>query len=98
MAEIIADLRATEDPEKLIKMIKNVFPHSVLKTGKDEILGDIKDSDFWDTVDREKVRDTVEGIIEKNNGYIDISKTALAAGKIAPDEEHPLGKVRIKLR
>ena len=95
MAELIADLKPTENAEKLLMVIKNIFPDSQLKVGKDEILGDIKDDDFWELVDKQAIRKIVEAAIEENKGYIDLDKMAAAAGKIGIDEGHPLGKIRI---
>ncbi len=97
MADLKADLKATEDPEKLLMAIKKIFPNSELEIGKDEILGNVKDDDFWELADKQKIRKTLETAIEENKGYVDLSKLAAAAGKLGIDEENPLGKIRLSL-
>lgn len=100
--EIIADLMPTEDPIKLSKTIKKIFPDAELEIRKNRITGNTNLKNFFELVRKQKIRTTIHEVIEKNKkgkeSFLDLNKMACEVGKISLDEGFPLGKIRLVLK
>jgi predicted RNA binding protein with dsRBD fold (UPF0201 family) len=93
---IEADLKATEDEEKLTAAIKNIFPNAKLKIEGKRIVGETDIEHFEKLIKEQKIRTTVYEILKQ--GHIDLHKLAAVAGFVAVDEGFPLGKIRLFLK
>ncbi|MBS3060122.1 MAG: hypothetical protein J4432_01290 [DPANN group archaeon] len=88
------DLMKTESPEALVDALRGVFSSfSVTGQRADKILGSIDDADFESEFKLRGPEFLKQSMEEQ--GYIDLSKMALLAKKLGPDQGFPLGKIRV---
>ena len=96
--KIKADLMPTEDPKRLMRSIKKIFPDAELKVEKNKITGESDLEHFNELLANQRIRNTIRDELEKNKNQLDLSKLACEAGKISLDEGFPLGKVRLTIK
>jgi predicted RNA binding protein with dsRBD fold (UPF0201 family) len=99
--KIEADLKPTEDPEKVIGAVMRIFPNARLREEHGRIVGDTNLDFFRELLEKQKIRFSFAEILEKNQygktTFIDLNKLAAEAGRIGVDEDFPLGKIRLTL-
>jgi predicted RNA binding protein with dsRBD fold (UPF0201 family) len=91
-ARVEADLFPTEDAEKLKEALLKIFPDADFKISKDRITAEV-DLEKFKELCKEKSLSTLRELEEK--GEVNLNKLAASAGKIALDEEFPLGTIRV---
>lgn len=96
--KIEADLMPTEDPKRLLRSIKKIFPDAELKVEKDKIIGESNLEHFNELLAKQKIRKTIADELKKNKNRLDLSKLACEAGKVSLNENFPLGKVRLTIK
>ncbi len=92
--KIECEVRPTEDKEKLKKMLSAVFKGVKFKEEQGKITGEISEKDFLSLCE-EKQTLIIPQMLEENK-EVKLSKLALFAGKLVPDEDFPLGAVVVK--
>jgi len=92
--KIVADLMESEDPKKLLRALKKLFPDANFTVGPSFIEGESDLEEFWTLVDKAKIGPTIEELIDAN-GFVDLNKIAALAGKVAIDQGSPIGKIRV---
>ena len=101
MARLEVDLRQTEDPELVKKVIRNIFPKARLEVQEGKIVGEIDTGFFFELLKQQQIRGAIASVLDENasNGesFIDLSKMAAIAGKLGIDEGFALGKIRLFL-
>jgi predicted RNA binding protein with dsRBD fold (UPF0201 family) len=80
-------IRSTEDPEKVLSCVLNIFPNCRYESVKDEIIFDTVDLErFIELLGSQQIRDTavmvLERKLEKDASSFFLSKTAAYMGKI----------------
>lgn len=95
------DLNPTEDAELVKKAVLNIFPGAKLEAKDGKISGKTELSAFKEQLAKEKIRSTVCELLDRNctggESFVDLHKMAAVAGKVAIDEDFPLGKIRLKV-
>lgn len=101
--KIEAEVKSTEDPEKLKKAIQSVLPESKLEFNEEKrkITGEANFNEFWNRATEQRIRETILDILKDNEKdketYIDISKTAASSGKLATDVGSSIGKIHLTI-
>lgn len=90
------DFKPTENKEKLVLAVKNLFPDADLKVDDGKLVGNTDARMFDELAGKEKIRATIAE--ESKKGYVDLSKMAALAGRAGLDESFPLGKIRLILK
>ncbi|GEM_PF-6558064 len=88
------DVRYTEDPAKLSRMLEEFFPGARFTRKKDKIVGEADEKTFWQTI-REQGTEPVFRRELEEAGFIALSKMAMLAGLASSDAGFPLGCVRV---
>lgn len=96
--KIESDLMPTEDPKRLMRSIKKIFPDADLRVEKNKIIGESDLEHFNELLANQRIRNTIHDELEKNKNQLDLSKLACEVGKISLDEDFPLGKVRLTIK
>ena len=91
---IECDLRPTEDPKKLLRMLSEFFPGAKLKVEGDRITGEADEKLFWQKVREQGTEPALRKELEEK-GFLELSKMALLAGKASLDARFPFGSVRV---
>jgi len=103
--EVSADVKKTEDPEKVKISITNIFPDINIEKNKDIVIGYSEDenvlSRFIELIHSDAIRDSVnmilkEGIHELNISFL-MNKQAAFAGRVNLSKLSPLGSIRVKI-
>lgn len=100
---ILSPLHRTEDPEKVKKAVKNIFPDCTLEESEDAIVGKSGSLDRLKEILREhRIRDTAHTLLlgrtEGNTISFSISKQAAYMGKISFGGVNPaLGEIEVKI-
>ncbi len=92
--KVECDLRHTEDPEKVLRMLRDFFPGAEFKVEGDKITGEADEQEFWRRVEEQGIRPALEKELEEN-GFLELSKLAMLSGKASVDAGFPLGCVRV---
>lgn len=101
--DIETQVKATEDPEKLKKAIKSLFPESnpQLDEEGNKLRARTNFDKLWDHLEKQKIRTAILEELEKNKTgketYLDINKTPATAGKISTYVGSSIGKIRLKI-
>ena len=97
--ELEVDVKPTEDSEKLKTSLQKLFPDSELALGGPQLTGNTDLSYFKGLLEKQRIRATICSILDANfsagSSFIDISKLACEAGKVAVDADFPLGRIRL---
>lgn len=103
--EVSADVKKTEDPEKVKISITNIFPDINIEKNKDIVIGYSEDenvlSRFIELIHSDAIRDSVnmilkEGIHELNISFL-MNKQAAFAGRVNLSKLSPLGSIKVKI-
>lgn len=94
-------LNPTEDKEKVIKAVKNIFPDAQLH-GEEVLEGSVQDlKKFQELLERRRVRNTFESILIRNyfNGstYVLLNKQAAFMGKPNIFVGQELGPIKLEI-
>jgi predicted RNA binding protein with dsRBD fold (UPF0201 family) len=103
--KIFADIKSTEDPEKVKKSIVNIFPDIKVEEKDNEIVGYSEEEDvlsrFIELVYSEAIRDSVNMVLKEGTqgGKISFSmnKQAALAGRVNLSRVSPLGPIKVKI-
>ena len=91
---IECDVKYTEDPEKLLKMLQDFFPGARLEVRDGRIVGEADEKAFWEKIREQQVLPALKKELEEK-GVLELSKLAMLAGKASVDAGFPLGSVRV---
>lgn len=103
--KVSADVKHTEDPEKVKKSILNIFPELIIEEKDSEITGVSEEdgilSRFIELTYSEAIRDSVNMVLKDGTRgdkiSFSINKQAAYAGRLNLSKESPLGTIRIKI-
>ena len=103
--KVSAEVKHTEDPEKVKKSILNIFPELIIEVNDNEIIGVSEEdgilSRFIELTYSEAIRDSVNMVLKDgtrgNKISFSINKQAAYAGRLNLSKESPLGPIRIKI-
>ncbi|MGH1566082.1 MAG: RNA-binding domain-containing protein [Nitrosopumilus sp.] len=106
--EMFCSINPSENPEKIKKVILNIFPHSTIKTESFSISAQSKDLNslekIYETVHSKQTqriyRRNLENNLENNTTWFYLNKQAAFVEKIAICEEadeSPLGPIKVVL-
>ncbi len=100
---ISTPLNPTEDPEKVKRAVKNIFPDADLDIAGAELIGSAKSLEkFKEILAEQRIRDTardfLSGKIQGNSLKFSISKQAAYMGKISFGGVRPaLGEIEVEI-
>lgn len=96
-----ADLLNTEDKKKVLTALNNLFPNSKFREMEGKLVGDVDLTFFKKILEKEKIRAAIESVLDENitgqHSYINLNKSAALYGKVALDEDSPVGKIRLQV-
>ena len=103
--KVIADVKSTEDPEKVKKSILNIFPDIIVEEKEKEIIGYSEEDDvlsrFIELIHSEAIRDSVNMVLKEGTQGAKISfsinKQAAFAGRVNLSRSSPLGPIKVKI-
>ena len=103
--KVYADVKNTEDPEKVKISITNIFPDINIEENKEVIIGYSEDesvlSRFIELIYSDAIRDSVNMILKEGTQELKISflmnKQAAYAGRVNLSKLSPLGSIRVKI-
>lgn len=103
--KVIADVKSTEDPEKVKKSILNIFPDIIVEEKEKEIIGYSEEDDvlsrFIELIHSEAIRDSVNMVLKEGTQGAKISfsmnKQAAFAGMVNLSRSSPLGPIKVKI-
>lgn len=103
--KVFAEIKLTEDSEKVKKSILNIFPDMDIREKENEIVGESEAehilSRFIELVYSEAIRDTVNMVLKEgtHNSKISFSmnKQAAFAGRVNLSKISPLGNIKVKI-
>jgi len=84
------DLKKTEAPDKVEKMIRGLCKTATLNREADGVTGQVGDKEFWEKVDEHEITPIVRQALEED-GKISFGKIPMVAGKLSVDAGFPLG-------
>ncbi len=90
------DIKPTEDIAKLTEAVHKIFPDAHLTHAGGKLTGETDGKEFEQLVNEEQIAAAISK--EGEIGYVDLSKMAAMAGRVALDESFPLGKIRLFLK
>ena len=102
--KVYADVKNTEDPEKVKISITNIFPDINIEENKEVIIGYSEDesvlSRFIELIYSDAIRDSVNMILKEGTQELKISflmnKQAAFAGRVNLSKLSPLGSIKVK--
>ncbi len=103
--KVIADVKSTEDPEKVKKSILNIFPDIIVEEKEKEIIGYSEEDDvlsrFIELIHSEAIRDSVNMVLKEGTQGAKISfsmnKQAAFACMVNLSRSSPLGPIKVKI-
>lgn len=103
--KVIADVKSTEDPEKVKKSILNIFPDIIVEEKEKEIIGYSEEDDvlsrFIELIHSEAIRDSVNMVLKEGTQGAKISfsmnKQAAFAGMVNLSRSSPLCPIKVKI-
>lgn len=103
--KIFADIKSTEDPEKVKNTILNIFPDIKVEEKDNEVIGYSEEEDvlsrFIELVYSEAIRDSVNMVLKEGTQGTKISfsmnKQAAFAGRVNLSRVSPLGPIKVKI-
>ena len=103
--EVFADVKSTEDPEKVKNSILNIFPDIKVEEKDNEIIGYSEEdgvlSRFIELVYSDAIRDSVNMVLKEGTRGTKISfsmnKQAAFAGRVNLSRVSPLGPIKVKI-
>lgn len=101
--EINAEIKPTENPEKLKRAVKKLFSGSEpkLDESRKEIEAEANFSQLWEKLKKQRIRDSVIELLRKNKTdgetHLDISKTPAYAGKVSVYAGSSIGKITLHI-
>ncbi|HNV94473.1 MAG: hypothetical protein APG08_00953 [Candidatus Methanofastidiosum methylothiophilum] len=103
--KVYADVKNTEDPEKVKISITNIFPDINIEENKEVIIGYSEDesvlSRFIELIYSDAIRDSVNMILKEGTQELKISflmnKQAAFAGRVNLSKLSPLGSIKVKI-
>jgi len=103
--KVSAEIKSTENLEKVKKSILNIFPDLKVEERDNEVIGSSEEEDvlsrFIELTYSEAIRDSVNMVLKEgsrgNKISFSINKQAAYAGRLNLSKESPLGPIRIKI-
>ncbi|HNZ87308.1 MAG TPA: RNA-binding domain-containing protein [Methanofastidiosum sp.] len=103
--KVSAEIKSTENLEKVKKSILNIFPDLTVEERDNEVIGSSEEEDvlsrFIELTYSEAIRDSVNMVLKEgsrgNKISFSINKQAAYAGRLNLSKESPLGPIRIKI-
>ena len=103
--KVFADVKSTEDPEKVKNSILNIFPDIKVEEKDNEIIGYSEEdgilSRFIELVYSDAIRDSVNMVLKEGTRGTKISfsmnKQAAFAGRVNLSRVSPLGPIKVKI-
>jgi len=103
--KVLAEVKSTEDPEKVKNSILNIFPDIKVEEKDNEIIGFSEEEDdlsrFIELVYSEAIRDSVNMVLKEGTQGAKISfsmnKQAAFAGRVNLSRVSPLGPIKVKI-
>ena len=103
--KVSAEIKSTENLEKVKKSILNIFPDLTVEERDNEVIGSSEEEDvlsrFIELAYSEAIRDSVNMVLKEgsrgNKISFSINKQAAYAGRLNLSKESPLGPIRIKI-
>lgn len=103
--KVFADVKSTEDPEKVKNSILNIFPDLKVEEKDNEIIGYSEEdgvlSRFVELVYSDAIRDSVNMVLKEGTQGTKISfsmnKQAAFAGRVNLSRVSPLGPIKVKI-
>lgn len=103
--KIFADIKSTEDPEKVKNSILNIFPDIKVEEKDNEVIGYSEEEDvlsrFIELVYSDAIRDSVNMVLKEGTQGTKISfsmnKQAAFAGRVNLSRVSPLGPIKVKI-
>jgi predicted RNA binding protein with dsRBD fold (UPF0201 family) len=103
--KVSAEIKSTENLEKVKKSILNIFPDLKVEERDNEVIGSSEEEDvlsrFIELAYSEAIRDSVNMVLKEgsrgNKISFSINKQAAYAGRLNLSKESPLGPIRIKI-
>jgi len=103
--KVFADVKSTEDPEKVKKSIINIFPDIEIEEKDNEIIGYSENEDvlsrFIELVYSDAIRDSVNMVLKEGTQGTKISfsmnKQAAFAGRVNLSKVSSLGPIKVKI-
>ena len=103
--KVFADVKSTEDPEKVKNSILNIFPDLKVEEKDNEIIGYSEEdgilSRFIELVYSDAIRDSVNMVLKEGTQGTKISfsmnKQAAFAGRVNLSRVSPLGPIKVKI-
>ena len=103
--KVIADVKSTEDPEKVKKSILNIFPDIIVEEKEKEIIGYSEEDDVLsrliELIHSEAIRDSVNMVLKEGTQGAKISfsmnKQAAFAGRVNLSRSSPLDPIKVKI-
>ena len=103
--KVLAEVKSTEDPEKVKNSILNIFPDIKVEEKDNEIIGFSEEEDdlsrFIELVYSEAIRDSVNMVLKEGTQGAKISfsmnKQAAFAGMVNLSRVSPLGPIKVKI-
>jgi predicted RNA binding protein with dsRBD fold (UPF0201 family) len=99
--ELEVDVRPTEDALKVEAAVRKLFPDANLVVEAGRMTGTTGLAMFKKIITEERIRTTIATAFEQNasagRSHIDLAKMAAVAGKVALDEDFPLGRIRLRV-
>ena len=109
---ISASVFPTEDKEKVLRALQNIFPDIDFNEGHDNgdtvvLRGELTNpenmafSQFQELLRHRKIRDSVEALLHRNYAdgktRLELNKQAAFIGRLNIAEKHPLGSIMIEI-
>ncbi|HOC77948.1 MAG TPA: RNA-binding domain-containing protein [Methanofastidiosum sp.] len=103
--KVSAEIKSTENLEKVKKSILNIFPDLTVEERDNEVIGSSEEEDvlsrFIELTYSEAIRDSVNMVLKEgsrgNKISFSINKQAAYAERLNLSKESPLGPIRIKI-
>lgn len=103
--KVIADVKSTENPEKVKNSILNIFPDIKVEEENNEIIGYSEEdsvlSRFIELIYSDAIRDSVNMVLKEGTKGTKISfsmnKQAAYAGRVNLSRASPLGPIKVKI-
>ncbi len=103
--KVIAEVKPTEDLEKVKKSILNIFPDINIEEKKNEVIGESDSNNvfsrFIELIYSDAIRDTVNMILKEgvcgSKISFSMNKQAAFAGRVNLSKNSTLGSIKVKI-